>query len=49
MLEPEAPLERSEETLLEERVDMRRVCKACCGLGGDRPTSGDMFELEFES
>ena len=45
VLEPEAPLERREETRLEERVETRRGGRACCGFGGARPMSGDIFEL----
>ena len=42
-LDPEVPLERSDETLVEERVETRRgTGNWCCLLG---PTSGDIFDL----
>lgn len=42
-LEPDVPLDRNDETLVDERVDTLRGAGACCGLRG--PTRGDMFDL----
>lgn len=49
VLDPEGPLERSDDTRLEERVETRRGGGWYCGFGGARPISGDIFELRLRS